>query len=119
MILLAALIAIFIGLAHCFLGEKYILIRLFRQPLPKLFGDDTFTRRTLRFAWHLTSVAWWGFAAILTLLHFGLLSNSSLLYVIAITFGITGFVALAASGGKHVSWLFFGAIAVLCYIAAA
>ena len=33
--------------------------------LPRLFGSDWFTRRTLRFAWHITSVAWLGFAALL------------------------------------------------------
>ena len=48
------------------LGEKYILIRLFkRNNLPKLLGSDWLTKRVLRFAWHLTSIAWWGFAAIL------------------------------------------------------
>jgi hypothetical protein len=51
----AALIAL-LGLAHSVLGEQYILIRLFRRDLPKLFGGPEFTWRTLRFAWHLTTV---------------------------------------------------------------
>ncbi|HSC80175.1 MAG TPA: hypothetical protein VLC08_07470, partial [Chitinolyticbacter sp.] len=63
---LAALLAGLLGLAHSVLGECYILIRLFRrQDLPKLFGSQDFTLRTLRFAWHLTTLAWWGFAALL------------------------------------------------------
>lgn len=38
------------------------LVRLFRRAdLPHLFGSDLFTRRTLRLAWHLTSVARLGF----------------------------------------------------------
>ena len=46
-----------------------MLVRLLRWPeLAKLFGNPGFTSRTLRFAWHVTSVAWWGFAAILALL---------------------------------------------------
>jgi hypothetical protein len=62
----AALLCMLIGVAHSYLGEKYILIRLFRRDnLPKLLGSDWFTKRTLRFAWHLTSIAWWGFAALL------------------------------------------------------
>lgn len=58
-----AALALGVGAAHSYLGERYILIRLFRRPdLPHLFGSDLFTRRTLRFAWHLTTLAWWGFA---------------------------------------------------------
>jgi len=40
MLIAAALLAIGIGLVHSCLGEKYILMRPFRQPLPKLFCDD-------------------------------------------------------------------------------
>ncbi len=59
----AAVLVILTGLAHSILGERYILIRLFRrQELPE------FTKNTLRFAWHLTSVAWWGIASILLVL---------------------------------------------------
>ena len=65
MLALAAILILAIALAHSYLGERYILIRLFRQPLPKLFGSDDFTKRTLRFAWHVTSIAWLGFAALL------------------------------------------------------
>ncbi len=65
-LLIAAALLVAIAAAHSLLGERYILMRLFRRgPLPKLFGSDWFTRRTLRFAWHLTSVAWLGFAALL------------------------------------------------------
>ena len=31
-------------------------------------GSDWFTKQTLRFAWHITTIVWWGFAAILYLL---------------------------------------------------
>lgn len=48
---LAAFLAAALGLAHSLLGERYILIRLFRREnLPKLFGSTAFTQRTLRFA---------------------------------------------------------------------
>ena len=53
--------AVLIGgtaVAHSVLGERYILVRLFRREnLPRLFGSDELTKRTLRFAWHLTSVS--------------------------------------------------------------
>lgn len=55
-LLMAALLAFGLGLAHSVLGERYILRRLLRRPdLPALFGSDDFTKRTLRFAWHLTT----------------------------------------------------------------
>ena len=117
MLFAAALLAIFIGLIHSYLGEKYILIRLFRQPLPKLFGDDRFTRQTIRFVWHLLTVAWFGFAAMLFLLRDADASRSNLLLVIAATFAITALVALIASRGKHLSWVVFSAIAGLCFMA--
>jgi hypothetical protein len=41
-----------VAIAHSYLGERYILIRVFRHAdLPKLFGNAEFTCRTLRFAW--------------------------------------------------------------------
>ncbi|MDC7807411.1 hypothetical protein PQS31_11325 [Luteimonas sp BLCC-B24] len=52
---LAAFLAATLGVAHSILGERYILVRLFRRNnLPKLFGGTEFTTRTLRFAWHIT-----------------------------------------------------------------
>ena len=118
-LLVAAILTFAIGLAHSYLGERYILIRLFRQPLPKLFGDDNFTKQTLRFAWHLTSIAWLGFGVLLVLLYLGDTSGSSLLNVIGTTFAITALTALLASRGKHVSWILFGAVSVICYVSAA
>ena len=118
MLLAAGVLAILIGLVHSTLGERYILIRLFRQPLPKLFGDDTFTKQTLRFVWHLTTLAWWGFAALLLLLHFDQFSETRLLYVAAAVFGFTGLAAFVGSRGRHLSWLCFGAIAILILLAA-
>ena len=68
MLVTGAFLAIFIGVVHSFLGERFILIPLFKGELPKLLGSDWFTKRVLRFVWHLTTVAWWGFASILFIL---------------------------------------------------
>jgi hypothetical protein len=119
MLISAAALLVLIGLVHSVLGEKYILQRLFRQPLPKLFGDDEFTKRTLRFAWHITSLLFFGFAAILALLHFEAGSARNLLRVTAICFAATALTALIASRGRHLSWPVFTAIAALCWLAAA
>ncbi len=118
----AAVLLIAIGVAHSYLGERYILIRLFRrQDLPKLFGGIEFTIRTLRFAWHITTIAWWGFAAIVFLLAKGPVSPRSIAMVIGITFNISGLITLGASRGKHFAWIIFlliGGMATLYAVAA-
>ena len=115
----AAVLALAIGLAHSWLGERYILMRLFRrQNIPHLLGSDAFTKRTLRFAWHLTTVAWFGAAALLLILaSFPLDASARMLSrVIATTFLINAVVALIGSRGRHLSWIAFLAIAGLAWI---
>ncbi|HTF94592.1 MAG TPA: hypothetical protein VL995_00535 [Cellvibrio sp.] len=107
----AASLCIALSAAHSYLGEKYILIRLFRREnLPKIFGDTRFTQKTLRFAWHITSVAWIGFAALLV--HAGRedLTVSGMLRIIGITFMVSGLFPLIATRGRHLAWLVFFAI---------
>ena len=116
MLLLAIGLTVFIGLAHSYLGERYILVRLFRRPLPKLFGSDEFTKRTLRFAWHITTIAWVGLAAVLWQVHADRASHSNLLGVVGAVFDISAIVALLASRGRHLSWLVFGAISAICFL---
>jgi len=118
MLLAGSLLLILIGFVHSILGEKYLLIRLFRRDnLPKLMGSDWFTKRVIRFAWHITTVAWWGFAAILYFL-----SNPSdsvraeILISISLVFAVSGLISLIFSHGKHLSWLFFFGIAISSYM---
>ena len=120
MLLAAAFLAFFVGLAHSYLGERYILIRLFgRQDLPRLFGSDWFTRRTLRFAWHLTTVVFWGLAAVLLAAasSSGREFQEFTLMIIAGTFLISAFLAASFTRGRHLSWVVFLAISVLTFIA--
>jgi protein-tyrosine-phosphatase len=117
-LLLAAALVFAVGLAHSFLGEKYILMRLFRrQDLPKLLGDTTFTVRTLRFAWHLTTVAWWGFGAMLLLAARQQLDPAGTLQVLAVTMLVTSITVLVASRGRHLAWPVFGAIGIIALYA--
>ncbi len=120
MLLIATFLLLIIGVIHSFLGEKYLLIRLFRRDnLPKLLGSDWFTKRVLRFAWHLTTLAWWGFAAILFVF-----ANPSVdihrevLIIIAVVFALSGLVSFSFTRGKHLSWLLFFTIAVICFVVA-
>jgi hypothetical protein len=117
--LVAALLALALGVAHSFLGEKYILIRLFRrEDLPKLFGGTEFTTRTLRFAWHLTSIAWWAAAALFFLLARGSISSASVAGVLAAMFLVSGVVALIVSRGRHLAWPVFLVIGFIALYAA-
>jgi hypothetical protein len=113
----AALAALLAG-AHSYLGERYIMVRLLRRDdLPKLFGGVDFTKRTLRFAWHLTSIAWVGFAAVILLILQGpgAGAQGQLRAIIAATFAASGVVAVVGSRGRHLSWVVFFAIAALVW----
>jgi hypothetical protein len=117
----AAFLTLVIGVAHSWLGERYILVRLFRrQNIPHLLGSDAFTKRTLRFAWHLTTIAWFGAAALLLVLASSPLDASARMLsgVIAATFLASAVVALAGSRGRHLSWIVFLLIAALVWMGA-
>lgn len=112
LLFVAALLTFGVGIAHSLLGEKYLLMRLFRRPdLPALFGGTSFTVRTLRFAWHITTVAWWGFGAMLWVASREQLSQDNALTVLAITMLVTALLILIASRGRHLAWPVFAAIA--------
>jgi len=115
---LAAFLAVALGVAHSMLGERYILVRLFRrEDLPKLFGSSEFTTRTLRFAWHITTVVLLGFAALLVHAGRGDLSTAGMLRIIGFTFIIAGLLPLFYTRGKHLSWVVLfaiGGIALWC-----
>lgn len=112
--LVAAALVVAIGFAHSYLGERYILTRLFRRSdLPRIFGSSDFTVRTLRFAWHITTVAWFGLATILVLLAKSAATTGNIAIAIGWTFLASGLIALVASRGRHLSWVVFFAIGCL------
>lgn len=117
----AALLTIAIGIAHSWLGERFIIRRLLRRSdLPTLFGDDSFTRQTLRFAWHLTTVAWFGLAAVLVMLSgvmVGIRVSDGVVFAVAQTFVVSSILALIMTRGRHLSWIVFAVIAALCLVA--
>lgn len=113
---LAALLAFGVGLAHSVLGERYILVRLFRRDnLPKLFGGTEFTTRTLRFAWHITTVAWWGAAAIFVCLAPEAATPGAVSAVLAATFIATAAITLTISRGRHLAWPVFATIGLIAW----
>lgn len=107
----AAFLALALGVAHSILGETYILQPLLaRGGLPRLFGGTDFAERTLRFAWHLTSIAWFGFAALLMLLTQPLMTYRSVALVVAVTFIGSALFTATVSRGRHLAWPVMGFI---------
>ena len=105
----ASLCALALGVAHSILGEVYIL-----QPLLARGGLSDFKVRTVRFAWHLTSIAWFGFAALLLLLVQPLMTYRSVALVVAVTFFGSALFTLTVSRGRHLAWpvmTFIGGVA--------
>ena len=120
-LLIAAILAIGIGGAHSWLGERYLITRLLRRnDLPHLFGSDQFTQQTIRYAWHLTTAAWWGLALMLLMVS-GFFPDihqvDGVLLIISMTFAASAVLSLIFTKGRHISWVVFVAIAVLCIIA--
>lgn len=119
MLLVAAFIIFLTGAAHSYLGERYLLMRLFKRGnLPQLLGGTAFTEGTLRFAWHLTTVAWWAIALLLLFAHQGSLSTSRLLYVIAGAALVSAVLPFIFTRARHLSWVAFLVVAAIMAFAA-
>ena len=116
-LLLAAALTVLVVVAHSYLGERYLLIPLFRREnLPRLRGSADFTRRTLRLAWHITSVFGFALAGLLVALAWGKpASSGTSVLIIAMAFAGSGLVSLLFSRGRHLSWIAFFIIAALTW----
>lgn len=114
MVALAVILLVTIGAAHSYLGERYILIRLFKRgDLPKLLGGTEFTKGTLRFTWHLTTEAWWAPAYLAFAAGYGPASQDQVLAAIGVTALVSAAFPLYFTRGKHLSWIAFIAVGVL------
>jgi hypothetical protein len=120
---LAGGLALLVGLAHSVLGELLIFRRLTKDSLPSLApfslievrkmglaGSTDFTRRTLRFTWHLPTVLGWGFGAILLRLSLPSSLSTHLAFVesaTALSVFASSLIVLFVSRGKHPGWVIF------------
>jgi hypothetical protein len=111
---IAAIGVVALGTIHSYLGETRVFPRLLRsEDLPRLRGSLDFTRSILRWAWHLTSLAWFGFAYLLFLIIIGkTLTTVELARIISVVFGLTGLIAFATTRGKHVAWPLLALVAL-------
>lgn len=118
---IAALLLFGIGAAHSVLGERYVLRRIERlENIPSLtLGGRELMVQVLRFAWHLTTIAWFGFAAILLLMAHDALSNRSAALVVAVIFIVSALTSGIPSRGQHYSWIIFLAVGAIAFYEAA
>ena len=115
-LLAAGILAFAIGVVHSWLGERRVLGPLLAPARRQgILASSAFIRRVLRFAWHLTTLAWWGMGAILAALAFSPLDPQGriVLVGIGVTFLLTGIVILVTSRGRHLAWPAFLAVAGL------
>ncbi len=113
---LAASLVFLVGLAHSWLGEVRLLGPLLAPGTRQgILEKSAFARRILRFAWHLTTLAWWGTGAMLAAFSLSPIDRGGkiALAAAATTFFVTGLVILATSRGRHLAWPVFFAIAAL------
>jgi hypothetical protein len=85
---------------HSVLGERALLRPLFAAELPPMPLPPLFARRTLRFAWHLTSLAWVALA-------WALLTTEQAAPAVAALMIVSGLVTFASTRGAHFAWALF------------
>lgn len=118
-LLIAALAVFFLGLAHSILGEHFIVRRLLRRTdLPPLFGDDGFTKGTIRFSWHLLTFAWWGIAGVLYSFAGAILTPAAQfsLRSISVAFMASAMLTSSATRGKQLAWVVLLGVAYLVWV---
>lgn len=87
-----------LALLHSALGERLLLRPLFAAGLGPTPIGASLARRTLRFAWHLTSVAW------LALAWLAVRVGPPELAVVGAMMTASGAIALVAARGRHFAW---------------
>ena len=109
---------VIVAAIHSLLGEKLIIGPVLKLNLPHILGSDFLTKRTLRFAWHLMSVAAFGFAAILFFYAFQVMTfqSSFTAKIIAAVFILSSSVSAIVAHGRHFSWWAFLFIGILTWL---
>lgn len=90
-----------LAVTHSVLGERLLIGPLVAsQAFPKLPLPTRFAQRTLRFAWHLTSLSWLGLA-------WALMVEVGVRWPVAAVLASSGVIAHLFSKGHHFAWAVF------------
>lgn len=115
---LAASLTVVIGIVHSWLGERRLIGPLLAiEPRPSILKSGFF-RNVLRFAWHITTLAWIGMAAAMLALALAPLDRGGRYAAVAlgVTFLAHGLLILGMSRGRHLAWPVFLIIGGLCLV---
>jgi len=108
----AAFLLFVIGIAHSVIGERLLVIPLFKEKSVELFREKSYMKNVIRFAWHITTIGWWGMAVVI--LDFAWIENPPVLSVHALA-GISLLISVIIFGftrGRHLAWIVFMAISI-------
>ncbi|MFN2564907.1 MAG: hypothetical protein ABR499_07860 [Gemmatimonadaceae bacterium] len=99
---------------HSYLGERTVLPALLGLAnLPVVRYDRAFTEAILRWAWHLTSIAWLGWAIVLWALADGSPADRAFVSrIAALVFGVSGVIVVGSTRGRHVAGPLFAVAAL-------
>ena len=90
-----------LAVAHSALGERKLIGPLLASDaFPKLPLPTAFAQRTLRFAWHLTSLAWLALA-------WALVVEVYVRWPVAALLALSGVITHLATRGHHFAWALF------------
>lgn len=110
----SGVLVLVLGAFHSVAGERYLVRRLLRRDnLPILFGDDSFTKLTIRYAWHLLTIFCLIVAGILFLHAANPEPARASIAVIAGGLGLSGVWGLVSTRARHLSWVVLLAAAAL------
>lgn len=117
-LVLAAGLTVVIGIVHSWLGERRLIGPLLAiEPRPSILKSGFF-RNVLRFAWHITTLAWIGMAGAMAALALAPLDRTGRIAVAVLgaTFLVHSLLILGMSRGRHLAWPVFLLIAALCFL---
>jgi hypothetical protein len=106
--LIATACLVLLGVFHSYLGERFLIGPLLASPhFPELKIDRPFAKGTLRFAWHLTTLAWLGMA-------YQLARGECSPGPVAAVLALSGVLTHVGTRGRHAAWAVFllGAVAL-------
>jgi len=111
----AAGIAVGAAVMHSLLGERRMIGPILEAapPGPAVLRSSL-SRRILRFAWHVTSLAWLAQAAVLAIVATfpsGAQGRPTVV-VTGVSFLVIAAIAVAISRGRHVGWPLLAAVGV-------
>jgi hypothetical protein len=111
----AAALAVGVAIVHSVLGERRLIGPILdaASPGPAVLRSSL-SRRILRFAWHVTSLAWLAQAAVLAIVATfpsGAQGRPTVV-VTGVSFLVIAAIAVAISRGRHVGWPLLAAVGV-------